>query len=221
MTNARTIIITLLAILASFLPPTGSGHDRSAQMPGPSVTKASATVHTAPEPVFAKLTVIGATAEQRQVLDDALVLFDEAGMDLPPLVVEFAATTDACDGHAGLFRRETTENPATITMCHRLPLYLVHELAHAWDHHSLGENARDLALARWGLENWADHDDEWDERGIERAAQTIAYALTLSSPTTNPDILRYVCDYSLLTGSSIPNAELATCDESGSAVSPA
>ncbi len=160
--------------------------------------------------------VIGASAEQQQTLDDALLLFQEAGLELPPLVIKFVGTAEPCEGHAGLYRPAPADEAASIdkiTICHRLPLFLVHELAHAWAHHSLTPETRQRFLNHSGLDRWNDHRDVWNNRGTERAAHTIAYALTLATPTDNPDILRLVCGYELLTGDPMPRPNLATCPE--------
>lgn len=196
MTNARTIIITLIATIIGVTPPTGIDQQDV-------------------EPALAPLTVVGASAEEQKTLDDALSLFEQAGLELPPLIIEFADTADSCDGYHALFRTETEDTPAAITICHWLRLYLLHELAHAWDHHTLTDGTRQRFLEHWGLEDWADPNDEWGDRGIEMAAHSIAWSLTLTTPTTNPTMLQYVCGYQLLTGNPLPNPELRLdqCDD--------
>jgi len=162
------------------------------------------------DPPAAAVTVVGASMEQQETLDHALNLFDQAGLDLPPLIIEYADDTKACGGHAGLFR-SAGRNPATITICHRLPLFLFHELGHAWEDHVLTDRVRQRFLDHWALEVWNDDSVDWYHRGAEKAAHTIAYTLTLSQPTENSDILQFVCSYELLTGNPIPEPELASC----------
>lgn len=86
---------------------------------------------------------------------------------------------------------------------------MAHELAHAWEHEHLTDDLRGAFLGHWGLDNWNDHSRDWGERGTEKAAHTIAYAVILDTPTDNPNILQFVCGYELLTGNPLPDPHLA------------
>ena len=66
-------------------------------------------------------------------------------------------------------------------------------------------------VAHWNLEPWNDHGDDWNDRGTEKAAHTIAYALTLDGPTENPNVLQFVCGYEILTDQTLPNISLVSC----------
>ena len=96
-------------------------------------------------------------------------------------------------------------------MCHRLPLFLIHELAHAWERHTVTDSTRSQFLNHWNLERWNDHSDDWNQRGIEKAAHTVAYTLTLDKPTDNENISQFVCGFELLTGDALPNPDFVTC----------
>ena len=151
------------------------------------------------------LTVVEASAEQRVAVDNAVELFERAGLDLPPLVIEFADDTERCNGHAGLFVPAgllATSEIDTIVMCHRLRLFLVHELAHAWAEHSLSEASKAQFLEHWKLDV-----PVYSRPGAVRA---------LDEPTENPDILQFVCGYELLTGNPLPDPTLVSCSQPGS-----
>jgi len=66
----------------------------------------SILVGTVPSATAASLlppsrTVVGASAEQQSTLEDALSAFDDAGLELPALVIEFSDSTELCQGNAG------------------------------------------------------------------------------------------------------------------------
>lgn len=167
-----------------------------------------------PAPNVPSLTLVDASPDQQIKADEALGMFEDAGLELPPLVIEFDKTGEACQGNAGMYwaadRFDSIEID-TVSVCHQLFTIMVHELAHAWDHHNLTDTDRQAILDHWGLERWRDHGDAWHERGTEMAAQTIAYSLTLDEPTDNPDILEFVCSYQVVTGDPLPDPDLATC----------
>ena len=89
---------------------------------------------------------------------------------------------------------------------------VVHELAHAWEHHRIDDDRRDAFTEAFGLDNWNDHDHEWGDRGIEMAANSIAYTLVQAEPTDNENITRFGCSYELLTGHELPNPEFFDCE---------
>lgn len=91
----------------------------------------------------------------------------------------------------------------------------LHELAHAWMYDNLDESDRDAFLGRAGLDVWRKADVFWPERGVEAAAETIAWGLA------GEELAEYVIDpvpgcaelagrYRLLTG----RAPLTSCDGS-------
>lgn len=160
------------------------------------------------EPVEApaQLTLINANTEQTATVAESISLFEAANLELPPLQIEFHDTAEGCKGHEGFYRPVTAERPALtdrIDICNRLTVILLHELAHAWKHHNLDSETKDAFTAHWGLDDWNDKTDAHGDRGVERAAHTIAFTLNQSEPTVSESILRYICDYELLTGSTL------------------
>lgn len=90
----------------------------------------------------------------------------------------------------------------------------LHELAHVWMYDHLGDRARSAFLERTGLDTWRDAGVFWPERGVELAAETIAWGLAgpgdaayLVKPA--PDCEELAARYVLLTG----RDPLTTCDE--------
>jgi hypothetical protein len=50
-------------------------------------------------------------------------------------------------------------------------------LAYAWLDRYSDDDVRAEFLDLVGLERWSDHDDEWSDRGVERAASMFAFSL--------------------------------------------
>ncbi len=162
----------------------------------------------------AVITVVNADADQLLSVDDALNRFEEAGLDLPTLVIEFAPDGDTtlCKGNGALFRHGSGDVAHRILICRRSALFLSHELAHAYVDANLDAAARQPFLDRWGLDEWSDESAAWSARGNERAANTIAMTLGLEAPTTDANVTALVCGYETLTGSSHPNLANADCE---------
>ena len=185
---ARLVLIVALGAFAAIQMGGGGGDDVTEN---PTLS----TEHATP-----------ATTEQSNLVAEAIAQFDDAGLELPALQIEFYDGNDACRGHAGLFVA-ASRNPEAfvdqITICSHNTLTMLHELAHVWMHHNLDDETKDAFTTHWGLDAWNDSHDAWGDRGVERAAHTIAFTLNQSEATDNESILRYICGYELLTGSTI------------------
>lgn len=157
---------------------------------------------------------VNASDQQQAQLEQAIESFDAAGLDLPPLVVEFAPVDDTtpCHGNAGLFFHGTDTTPDTVVICHKAPIFLLHELAHAYVHENLDASARAGYLEHLGLSEWNDQSAKWADRANERAANTIAYTLTLEAPTKVDKINALVCDFEVLTNTTHANVTNANCE---------
>jgi hypothetical protein len=134
-----------------------------------------------PEPSPAVHTIAGLSGQEREVLDWALGLYEDAGLDLPGVRFLGHDAFDACRGGGGLFRDE--DGQPTIHICGDHPrkfdesLFL-HELAHAWDFANLDPSQRaDFAELRGVTEWWGGGDHDWDELGAEHAAEIVVWAL--------------------------------------------
>lgn len=126
------------------------------------------------------------TAEEQQIIDWALRLFEEAGLQLPRLEIGFYDTKDACGGNKGTYRPQPI-GVARVRVCDwhdRETLReawrrktLVHELAHAWAHHNLDDEHRQEFVEHRGLDHWNDRDEAWQTRGTEHAAEVITWGI--------------------------------------------
>ncbi|MEA3510840.1 MAG: hypothetical protein U9R51_05340 [Actinomycetota bacterium] len=131
------------------------------------------------------VTVVGGTGDQREAADWAVTHFVDAGLDLPQLVVAIHTSDEPCDGFDGAFR--SRETPARLDVCNPHRLIILHELAHAWDHHMLTDSIRLKFMNLRGLTSWNDATTPWKERGIEDLAEMLVWGLRQFSGTASFD----------------------------------
>jgi hypothetical protein len=118
---------------------------------------------------------------QVAVFEWAHDLYDEAGLDLPPIDVVRHRSTDPCQGRPGFHWHQ--DGRSRIDLCTResgpaQEFLILHELAHAWDAHLLTDARREAFLRFRGLTAWRDDDlGRWHELGAEQAAEFIAWGL--------------------------------------------
>jgi hypothetical protein len=202
--NTFRITAALLVTITIGLIP--AGNPAPAEAAEPVTAPAAPIVGTEIEEAPAQLTVVGANAEQAEMVDEAIASFDEAGLEVPALQIEFYGLVENCEGNEGLYLAAARNPGATtdrITICKRGQLVILHELAHAWTQHHASDDTRAAFTDHWGLDNWNSADDAWGERAGERAAHTIAFTLKQAEATDNESVLRYICGYELLTGSTL------------------
>jgi hypothetical protein len=170
----------------------------------------------------AEVPVFGSTPELDRLLGWALERFAAGGLPPPALAsVSFASASGRCSGVAG--KVEQHEDGAHLLLCfdagtacvdaacERFTLHArlttLHELAHAWDLSWLDDATREAYLHHTGLERWfGDGRLPWEERGVERAAETIMWGL-LDEALPLPRLGDPPCDvlaseYRVLTGTS-------------------
>lgn len=184
---AATVAVTILGATI----PQGA-----ALTPGPPTASASEPLEDAP-------VINGADPELTAVIEAAIERFNTAGLTLPALHVYVHPTRDGCRGAAGLFGRD--ESWDRIDLCTRVKWTILHELAHAWEHHTMSDATRRAFLDHTGLEAWHGYGDlDWEDRGIEAAAQAIAWGL-LDTAIANPAAFgQQLHQFELLTGISSP-----------------
>jgi hypothetical protein len=116
--------------------------------------------------------------------------FPAAGLETPrPSSVTFYPDTDRCWSSLAIAGGEANdeilacfgEGLACVTdpcppWSERAEHTMLHELAHTWMASHLDDETCDAYQERVGLA-WADEDDAWEERAIERAAEVIAWGL--------------------------------------------
>jgi hypothetical protein len=119
--------------------------------------------------------------------------FLEAGLSPPSIAsVTFLPTgSSLCGGFTGYYMPD--ESGAEISLCSPPEVMcknadctawstnsratLLHEYSHAWIDENLDEKAQATFLELVGLPRWRDHEDPPEERGVERAANTIMLGL--------------------------------------------
>lgn len=147
----------------------------------------------------ASVTVMGASESDHAAIGWAIDRFQRGGLDLQPVVIEIHTAPADCNGHDGLFR--SSETPPTVVVCNRSRYIVLHELAHAWEHHNLTDDTRQELMELMGVTAWSDHDVAWKERGVEVVAEIITWGLYDNDLTADPDEkLKKQRAYSLITG---------------------
>jgi hypothetical protein len=138
----------------------------------------------------------------------ALGRFQQAGLELPPLIIAFHDHKQPCQGHVGLY---SSGSPARIDLCgFNWDRFLItpkktilHELGHAWAGATLTEDMREEFVQFRGLDTWGNDRFPWAEQGSEQAAQIIAWALLdgelVMASIKNSDPQSLVQAYELLT----------------------
>jgi len=167
----------------------------------------SSTATTAPPVVGSPnpaVTVRGATADDRLRLEGALIRFEDAGLELPELVVVFSIDEADCSGHRGRFRSSTT--PWQISICADNNAVYEHELAHAWERKNLTDDRRDAFMALRGHHVWSGADVPWNERGVEGVAFVVQQGLAgvPLAPALSDEARSRMEAYELLTGRPAP-----------------
>lgn len=149
----------------------------------------------------ARFTVHNATADDLGRLGEAVTAFVTADLELPGLDIWFHSDLQHCNEHHGVFR--ATSESWQIHICSSdLESVYEHELAHAWIAENVGEGQRSAFLELRGLENWADPDIPWNERGTEWAALVIQQGLSglPLPPALSDEAKSRLESYELLTG---------------------
>ncbi|HSJ70526.1 MAG TPA: hypothetical protein VLA29_02645 [Acidimicrobiia bacterium] len=153
-----------------------------------------------------------AGAQDLRTVEWALDRFDAAGLELPTMVVEFAADRKSCGGNTAVAIHGGSE--PTIIVCADpdspevvIRRTLLHEMAHIWANAALDESTRRAFLDLRGLEAWAEN-PAWDGRGSEHAAEIVTWALMdedlLMATIPDNDPADLDAGYALLTGRPVP-----------------
>lgn len=126
------------------------------------------------------------TAAQSDLVAATHERFSAAGLSVPSNVVpSFHDSTDACGGNLGLFTTENGAPRVRICWSHENPgielrlqeQVLVHELAHAWADENLDDTSRAAFVEFTGAGSWDRVATDWQDRGTERTADLITWAL--------------------------------------------
>jgi hypothetical protein len=164
---------------------------------------ASETMETAPSgtsEVAAYSTPGGQTFEVADAAPDALALvdwafarFETVGLAEPTVLrIGFAAGTPRCEDLGGW--AATGEGKAEVTVCMDISriclrhfddvafttagrMCILHELSHLWLSQYVTEPVAEEFMDLTGARSWRDPDVPWTERGVEQAADTMAWGL--------------------------------------------
>lgn len=175
----RHIIASALAVVVIAGTATASTYARVQDGAPP-----SAWAMAAHEPTFGDI-IIEETVDpaDEALVDWATDRYREAGLSLPTIRLSFHADSSPCEGARGGHRLEedvsrvyicVTELGATRAL--KVKRTLLHEFAHAWDHHSLTDDIRAAFMELHGLDGWT-FDVPYEERGSEHAAEAITWGL--------------------------------------------
>jgi hypothetical protein len=102
---------------------------------------------------------------------------------------------------------------AFINICVTRRHTILHELGHAWEAQAVTDETQEAFMQYRGLTSWNDPDVDWDERGIEQAAVTLAMVLKWQSGSIdNPEFVKRLCSYEVLTGRPLPDSVPVNCE---------
>lgn len=153
---------------------------------------------------------------------EALILwgferFESAGLDPPSVerITFYSGHTDRCEGVTGLIAENriifcfTTTTPCSDPDCAEWPAWMratvLHELGHSWMAAELTAEARHAFLRRSGKPAWSSA-DAWGDRGVELAAETLAWGLMDGAYRVRSPLGQWSCAdladlFEILTGS--------------------
>ena len=167
-----------------------------------------------------EIDVFNGTPAVHAFLEWGLERFDLAGLEMPQVEsVTFLEASAYCYNLGG--EATSTDQGAAIILCRTADDVCVddhcrqwrdrdrqlwlHELAHPWLDAHTDDSIRADYLELTGLQRWSDPQDPWEERGVELAAETIAYGLmdepVERHPEFDADRTELVNGFRILTGS--------------------
>lgn len=174
--EAIAILVAASNLLSPAIPDVASAREPRTTTVSPPTVPIAAADETEIEPL---------ASDERELVAWASARFALVGLDVPDVDIRFHDDTTVCGGDHG--RYQSAGDRRRIDVCvadtgsfashlHRQRT-LVHELAHAWDHANLDDAGRTELLDLLGVSAWYAPDAEWDQRGVERFAETITWAL--------------------------------------------
>lgn len=163
---------------------------------------------------------VGLPAHYADLVDWALSLYDQAGLELPPLrIVHHGDDHQPCRGSTGF--HHCRDGVSVIDLCTttggKLAERLVlHEIAHAWAAHGLTDRGMDEFQSLRGWTHWSAEDGvSWSDLGCEQAAEIIASGVS-DRPIPTVLISETRCTdfeegYRVLTGTTPPHGVPGRC----------
>jgi hypothetical protein len=135
----------------------------------------------------------------------ALRRFEEAGLDVPSLLIVFRdPSEEECHGALGYFA--PSSDVWQISICSKVDFVYEHELAHAWERANLTDAQRRRYMAFRGLPTWSDTDFDRNRRGVEDVAFVIQQGIAglPLPPVLGGEAKSRLKAYELLTGHTAP-----------------
>ncbi len=145
---------------------------------GLSATAVSSLAPPQPHPTVETRTISGSFGAElepnhEELVDWARTRFEDAGLELPEVDIQFHSNIMVCNGRVGIYHA----NSDLIVMCRVDKMSMLHELAHVWARSGLTDGDRSKFVALRGLSTWNDHSLAWAQRGTEHAAEIVTWAL--------------------------------------------
>lgn len=162
--SIRTHLISAITIViaTNFTPVSHEGTAAAVASPAVSTEQAGHVIR-------------GADDEQEQTILDAIYLYENAGLELPPLKIHVHEDSVECEGAPGLYSKGGDLN--RIDLCAPSMAMSIHELAHAWERHNVKDSTRAEYMDETGAVVWNSHEVSHPARGVEQFAHTIEWGL--------------------------------------------
>lgn len=141
-------------------------------------------VSSDPTPVIGDISVEGSVGPlDGEAVNWAQDRFEEAALPLPDIRVTFHLDAEPCEGSQGGYTIENDEHRVLICVSEtgrardlKVKRTLLHEFAHAWDHHALSDEVRSAFTDARGSGGWL-AGVPYQERAGEHAAEVITWGL--------------------------------------------
>jgi hypothetical protein len=162
----------------------------------------------------ASILVLDASPEQERIVTWAIGRYGRAGLELPRIVLQFHDDPRGCGNNSGYTLGDRIDICTTGTRAY-VRATLLHEMAHVWLEKYASEELRMGFLRLRGLNTWDSPEAPWGLRGVEQAAETIAWGLGEGTiepliPDDGPDGLTLAFEF--LTGGRPPSQPIASWD---------
>jgi hypothetical protein len=209
-TALRTVLASAIVVSGIGAPTLGGAGADAHTVETPPVTIAAparqeSTLQAEPaaetQVLITETTIHTETGEQRDRAVWALGRFEEAGLELPPVEIHIHSDKSECNGLNG-YLANAAGGGWVLHSC-GVDFTLLHELAHAWDNHSLDDETRERFLGIAHADTW-NNSENWNLAGGEHAANVIAWGLMderINQTRTRPyDHNSMIEAYNILTG---------------------
>jgi hypothetical protein len=129
--------------------------------------------------------LVGHTGADLELIEWVTGRYEQVGLDLPVLEIVIDAEHERCTGIDGVFIGRPQGSQIILCLEHRESFHfvlhrkrtLLHEFAHAWDYYNLTDDDRERLLPIIDAGSWYDDQPAWDQRGVERFAETMVWGL--------------------------------------------